>query len=91
MDFFSSTVRQDAQQASDSSFSPFVSPLCVGRDSSVGITTRYGLDAPGIEYQWWTRFSAHVLTVDSRSFPGIRRPEHGLDNPPHLVLSVKKE
>jgi hypothetical protein len=25
----------------------------VGRDSSVGIATRYGLDGPGIESRWW--------------------------------------
>jgi hypothetical protein len=24
----------------------------VGRDSSVGISTGYGLDGPGIEYRW---------------------------------------
>jgi len=47
VDFFSSPVRQDAQQASDFSFSPFVSPLCVGRDSSVGIAIHYGLDGRG--------------------------------------------
>ena len=33
----------------------------VGRDSSVGIGTRYGLDGPGIESRWWARFSAPVL------------------------------
>jgi hypothetical protein len=26
--------------------------MCVGRDSSVGIATRYGLDGPGIESRW---------------------------------------
>ena len=32
--------------------------LCavVGRDSSVGIATRYGLDGPGIESRWGKRF-----------------------------------
>ena len=34
----------------------------MGRDSSVGIATRYGLDGPGIEYRWRARFSAPVLT-----------------------------
>ena len=33
-----------------------------GRDSSVDIATRYGLDGPGIESQWGTRFSASVQT-----------------------------
>jgi hypothetical protein len=27
-------------------------PLWMGRDSSVGIITRYGLDGPGIESRW---------------------------------------
>jgi hypothetical protein len=34
----------------------------VGRDSSVGIATRYGPDGPGIESRWGTRFSALVQT-----------------------------
>ena len=34
----------------------------VGRDSSVGIATRYGLDGPGIESRWEARFSAPVQT-----------------------------
>ena len=31
--------------------------LDVGRDSSVGIATRYGLDGPRIEYRWGRNFS----------------------------------
>jgi len=52
----------------------------VGRDSSVGIATRYGLDSPGIESRWGKRFSAPVqtgpgahpasYTVGTGSFPG---------------------
>ena len=34
----------------------------MGRDSSVGIATRYGLDDPGIESRWGARFSAPVQT-----------------------------
>ena len=34
----------------------------VGRDSSVGIATRYGLVGPGIESRWGARFSAPVQT-----------------------------
>jgi hypothetical protein len=34
----------------------------VGRDSSVGIATRYGLDGPAIESRWGARFSAPVQT-----------------------------
>ena len=33
-----------------------------GRDSSVGIATRYGLDAPAIESRWGARFSTPVQT-----------------------------
>jgi len=32
------------------------------RDSSVGIATCYGMDGPGIESRWGTRFSAPVRT-----------------------------
>jgi len=47
----------------------------VGRDCSVGIATRYGLDDPGIE---WTRFFAHLQTgpgahtVDTGSLMGVK-------------------
>jgi hypothetical protein len=37
-------------------------PFLVGRDSSVGIATGYGLDGPGIESRWGARFSAPVQT-----------------------------
>jgi hypothetical protein len=32
--------------------------ICLGRDSSVGIATRYGMDDPDIESGWGARFSA---------------------------------
>ena len=44
----------------------FVTP---GRDSSVGIATRYGLDGPGIESQW------------GRDFLQPSRPDLGLTQP----------
>ena len=34
----------------------------MGRDSSVGIATRYGLGGQGIESRWGARFSAPVQT-----------------------------
>ena len=53
---------------------------CVGRDSSVGIATGYGLHGPGIESRWEARFSAPVqngpgahtasCTMGTGSFPG---------------------
>ena len=43
----------------------------LGRDNSVGIATRYGLDVPGIEPRWGRRdFSAPVQT-GSTSHPAI--------------------
>jgi hypothetical protein len=52
-----------------------------GPGSSVGITTGYGLDGPGIESRWWERFSAPVqtgpgahpasCTMGTGSFPGV--------------------
>jgi hypothetical protein len=41
-----------------------------GRDSSVGITTGYGLDGPGIESGW------------GRDFSHTSRPALGPTNPP---------
>ena len=34
----------------------------MGRDSVVGIATRYELDGPGIESRWGARFSVSVQT-----------------------------
>ena len=44
--------------------------LRVGRDGSVGIVTRYGLDVPGIQSQW------------ERDFPHLSRPALGTTHPP---------
>ena len=30
-------------------------------------------------------------TMDTGSFPGIKRPGHGVDHPPHLAPRSKKE
>ena len=63
-----------------------------GRDSSVGTTTRYGLDGPGIESRSGARFSAPVqtgpgpypasCTMGTGSFLGVKRPGRGADYPP---------
>jgi hypothetical protein len=73
----------------------------VGRDSSVGIATRYGLDGPGIEPRWGARFSApdHTgpgahpasYTMGTGSFPGLKRPGRGVDYPPPLAPRLRKE
>jgi len=42
----------------------FISVLqtTVGRDSSVGMQTRHGLDGPGIDYRWGSFFPTSVQT-----------------------------
>jgi len=68
----------------------------LGRDSSVGIATRYGLDGPGIESRWGQDFPAPVLTgsgaqqMGTGSFPGVKRPGRGVDHPPHLAPKLRK-
>jgi len=39
-----------------------------GRNSSVGIATRYGVDGPGIESRWGAKFSAPVQ-IDPGAHP----------------------
>ena len=70
-----------------------------GRDSPVGITTRYGLDGPGIETRWGRDFqhpSRPVLGPIQPpvqwvpgSFPGVKRPERGLDHQPPSSAEVE--
>jgi hypothetical protein len=72
----------------------------VGRDSTVGIATCYGLDGPGIESQWRARFSAPVrtgpgahpasCTMGTGSFPGVRRPGREVYHPPPSSAEVKE-
>jgi hypothetical protein len=73
----------------------------VGRDSSFGIATRYGMDGPGIESRWGgAGFSATVqtgpgahpvsYTMATGSFPEVKRPGRGVDHPPYLVPRLKK-
>ena len=54
----------------EKSYIVFEQLVCVGRDSSVGIATRYGLDGPGIESRW------------GRDFPYPSRPALGPTQPP---------
>ena len=71
----------------------------MGRDSSVGIATRYGLDGPGIESRWGVRLSAPVQTgsgaypasyiMGTGSFPGVKRPGRGVDHPPPSGAEVE--
>jgi len=71
-----------------------------GRDSSVGIATRYVLDGPGIESRWGARFFAPVqtgpgahpatYTLGTGTFPGVKRPGRGVDHPPSSIAEVKE-
>jgi len=79
----------------------FIYLFIMGRDNSVGIATRYGLDGPGIESRWGPRFSATVqtgcgahpasYTMGVRSFPGVKRPRRGVDHPPPSSAKVKEK
>ena len=66
--------------------------LIRGRDSSVSLVTRHGLDGPGIEsLSGGVRFSAPVqtcpgthpasYTMGTGSFLGVKRPGRGVDKP----------
>jgi hypothetical protein len=74
----------DVEVFSGTRHGTFRSPnyLKVGCNISVGITTDYGLDGPGIEHRWGARFSAPVqtdrgtypacCTVGTGSFSGVK-------------------
>jgi hypothetical protein len=74
--------------------------LLVGRDSSVGIATRYGPDGPGIESLWGRDFpqpSRPALGLSQPPaqwvpglFPGVKRPERGVDHTPPFNAEVKE-
>jgi hypothetical protein len=70
-----------------------------GRDSSVGIATRYGLDCPGIETRWGLDFphpsktgrGVHpaYYTMYTGSFPGVERSGRDIDLPPPSSAEVE--
>jgi hypothetical protein len=73
----------------------------VGRDSAVGIETRYGLNSPWIESLWDEIFLPGpdrpwgppnlLYNGYSFSFPGLKRPGRVVDHPLHLAPMLKKE
>jgi hypothetical protein len=75
-------------------------PLIKGRDSPVLIETRYGLDGPGIESRWGSRFSEPVQTglgahptfyiMGTGSFSGVKLPGRGVDHPPPSSAKVEE-
>ena len=71
----------------------------MGRDSSVGIATRYGLGGSGIESSRGRDFphpsrpalghTQSPITMGTGSFPGVKRPGCGVDQqPPYSFLGV---
>ena len=71
----------------------------MGLDSIVSIVTRYGLDGLGIEFRWGG-FSTTVhtgpgvrpasYTMGTGSFPGVKRPGRGVDDPPPYRAKAKE-
>ena len=63
-----------------------------GRNVSVVIATRYGLDGPGIESRWRRDFSHPSIPVLGKCFylPGVKRAGRGADLPPTSSAEVKE-
>ena len=81
-------------------WNPYAYWLQMVRDSSVGITSRYWLDGPGMESRWWClphpsipALEGHPssYTMGTGSFPGVKRSGRGVHHPPHLAAMLKKE
>ena len=65
----------------------------MGRDISVGIAPRYGLDATEIEYRLGARFSAPLQTdpgtyPTSHTIPEVKGPVRGVDHSPPSSAEV---
>ena len=65
------------------------------------IATDHVLDGPGIESRWGGRYFPHPsspalvahpgsCTMGTGSFPGVKRPERGVDQPPSSIVRVKE-
>jgi hypothetical protein len=76
--------------------------VIVGRESSVGIATRYVLDGLCFEY-WCPAYFSAPVQIGLVAHPAfcimgtgilsreVKWPKSGVDHPPHLVLMLKKE
>ena len=72
----------------------------MGRDSSVGIATRYWLDGPGIESQWERDFPHHSRPTLGPTqppikwvpglLPKVKRPGRGVNHPSLSSAEVKE-
>jgi len=86
-------------QTEASTFTSFEYLWDLGRDGSVGIATRYGLDGPGIEFRWGENFRTHpdrpcgppsLLYNGYRVFPGVKQPRRGDDHPLPSSAEIKE-
>jgi hypothetical protein len=70
-----------------------------GRDSIVGIATRYGLEGPDIESRWQRNFPhlsrpalvSSLLYKEYRVFPGLKLPGRGVEHTDHLAPRLKND
>ena len=64
----------------------------MGWNSIVGIATRYGMVGMKFSAPVQTGPGAHPAsyTMGTGSFPGVKRPGHGSDQPPPTSVEVKK-
>jgi hypothetical protein len=61
-----------------------------GRDSAVGIATRYGMRF-SVPFQTGPGAYPASCTMGTGSFLWVKRSGSGADHPPHLIAEVKKE
>jgi hypothetical protein len=66
--------------------------IIIDREIVVDRATRCGLDGPGTESLWEQDFPHPAsYTVGTGSLPGVKRTGRGVEYPPHLAQSLKKE
>ena len=74
---------------------PYDGTANAGRDGSVDMATRYGLNGSGIESRWGREFQtgpgAHPAsyTIGTGSFLGVKRSGRGVNHPPEFSPEFK--